>query len=99
MCFVFDSISAVFDGEVTTELKYFSNGTAPPLGTRAPPVDLFWRRLCYPLSPLRDSGLDPITYNPSKPSVCSVTVVRPLLLSYNVLLISMRAVQPAWPVG
>ena len=95
MCFVFDSISAVFDGEVTTELKYFSNGS----GTCAPPVDLFWRRLCYPLSPLRDSGLDPITYNPSKPSVCSVTVVRPLLLSYNVLLISMRAVQPAWPVG
>ena len=46
MCFIFDSISAVFDYEVTTALKYFSNGSAPPLVTHAPPVDLLWRRLC-----------------------------------------------------
>ena len=32
MCLVFDSISAVFDYEVTNELKYFSDGSAPPAG-------------------------------------------------------------------
>ena len=45
MCVVFDSISAVFDYEVITALKYFSKGSAPPLMTHAPPVDLLWRRL------------------------------------------------------